>query len=507
MAEQPMLDLQVRSLPCERGDDIIHQQEQSPAYRVLAEEGLIVNTHRLRSIADLDVVEPNASVTENCCWRLAAYIFGLIIGGIIYDILYTQFSVKAGHVRPGYHSNGTFFFYAPGVHRVTSIFITLGEAVPLTKELIEHGNTAIATIPQGYLGLAFDRGQPILLAPGMHQWTSETLKMQANFIDLSTNVISIGPFTLVTVDEGYAAITQDNGKQKILNGGSSNMLTHKNWKFEKFMSLKLHTDDIGPFTATTADNVVLQTMATASWRVVNAELAARMAADTMQEGARRVEDGSGSTPALRSDVLKQCIASLAQAVGAVRYADDVTIAASDKVGAVPASIRSSYNPTKVLLQDEHGISQIFSLQQMSRAVSHANEICHQYGVSVVAINVISAVPADKKVEEALSAGAVASAAAQQAEIAAKGNAKARVITAQAQAEAVRINALANADSDRTVAEGKKDAAKRLEMTTIAVDLMKLEKAAQAVGDKSSFFFGVAPDEMSALLSNPNLTRR
>ena len=27
-------------------------------------------------------------------------------------------------------------------------------------------------VPQGFVGLAFDRGQPILLAPGLHQWNS-----------------------------------------------------------------------------------------------------------------------------------------------------------------------------------------------------------------------------------------------------------------------------------------------------------------------------------------------
>ena len=40
------------------------------------------------------------------------------------------------------------------------------------------------------------------------------------------------------MDEGYAAVTQDNGVQKILPGGHTHMLTHRNWKFEKFMTQK-----------------------------------------------------------------------------------------------------------------------------------------------------------------------------------------------------------------------------------------------------------------------------
>merc|ERR1712060_650988 len=97
----------------------------------------------------------------------------------------------------------------------------------------------------------------------------------------------------------------------------------------------------------------------------------------------------------------------------------------------------------------HGVSQIFSVQQMSTAARHANEICTQYGVSIVSINVISAVPIDKNLEATLSAGAVAAAGAIQAEIAARGNAKARLIDAQSLAAANRINAHAIADAEVT----------------------------------------------------------
>eukprot|EP00971_Amphidinium_carterae_P297163 5903449-Amphidinium_carterae.1 len=43
------------------------------------------------------------------------------------------------------------------------------------------------------------------------------------------------------------------------------LFARRNWKFEKFMSLKIHTEDVGPVQATTADNVVLQTTATVNW--------------------------------------------------------------------------------------------------------------------------------------------------------------------------------------------------------------------------------------------------
>ena len=56
-------------------------------------------------------------------------------------------------------------------------------------------------VPQGQIGLAFDRGQPVLFPPGLHQWDSQTLKFK-KCIDLCQPVIEMGPYTLLTVDEG-----------------------------------------------------------------------------------------------------------------------------------------------------------------------------------------------------------------------------------------------------------------------------------------------------------------
>merc|ERR1740130_1846349 len=136
-----------------------------------------------------------------------------------------------------------------------------------------------------------DRGQPLLLPPGLHQWDSPTIEFE-NLIDLSTSVIRMGPYTLVTVDEGYSAVTQDNGAQKVLEGGRSFMLTHRNWKFEKFMTQKLQTNDVGPITVTTGDNVPFETKATVNWRIENVQLAAKMAANTMAgASAGQVQQG------------------------------------------------------------------------------------------------------------------------------------------------------------------------------------------------------------------------
>jgi len=108
---------------------------------------------------------------------------------------------------------------------------------------ILHGDRTIVVVEQGFIGFALDKGQPVLLPPGLHQWKSATMQFIKCY-DLNNNVIRMGPLTLVTVDEGYAAVTEDNGQQKILEGGDTYLLTHRNWKFQKYITQKIQSNDL-----------------------------------------------------------------------------------------------------------------------------------------------------------------------------------------------------------------------------------------------------------------------
>ena len=76
--------------------------------------------------------------------------------------------------------------------------------------------------------------------------------------------------------------------------------------------------------------------------------------------------------------------------------------------------------------------------QMGSAVKMANAVTHSYGVEIMSINIISALPNDPALTKSLASGAVASAEALQAETAARGKANALKIQAEADAEQQRI---------------------------------------------------------------------
>merc|ERR1719352_557011 len=231
-----------------------------------------------------------------------------------------------------------YVFYGPGIHRVIDPFTRTRKQVSLKDEVIVWGNRTIVTVPQGFIGLCEDRGQPVLLPPGMHQWKSDTLKFRHK-VDLANHVIELGPWTLVTVDEGYAAVSQDNGRQVILEGGRTHMLTHRQWKFEKFISQKIQTNDLERVEATTGDNVVLSTTATVNWVIKDVALAAKMAAETMKHDGGAMK--GGDIEKLRQDVLKQAQASLSCFVGTVRYGSSMDVSAVVNMGDKSATLRAA----------------------------------------------------------------------------------------------------------------------------------------------------------------------
>ncbi|KAH8096460.1 hypothetical protein JL720_3832 [Aureococcus anophagefferens] len=219
--------------------------EDTPAYKALKDANVLETKYRRSSVED-------------------------IFTGT--DVLF----VPAGHVGLLMDGENRYLFAQPGMHNIQSIFIRSVGTKPL-RGLIQHGNRTIVVVEQGYLGYARDNGQPVLLPPGIHVWTSESLD-------------------------------------------------HKNWRFEKFMTLKIQTDELERIEATSADNINMTVTSTVNWRIKEVRVAATMAAETMNSS------GTGTVSAdiskLRRDVLKQAIASLAGFIGSVNYSNSFHVAAA-----------------------------------------------------------------------------------------------------------------------------------------------------------------------------------
>jgi len=534
----------VERVMVDRGEDgnvLVAHAEDTPSYACLNRFNLLTTKYRKVNFDDLFEAgdfKANSTLSANmrkrCCWSIFP------CGFCVYNFFNNEMTVPSGHVVRMVDDRNDYFFVEPGVHNIPGYFNkVIGNPVSVIVGTgIVHGNRTIVTIPQGKLGYASDKGQPVLLPPGLHSWKSETMKF-IQMYSLDDHVITIGPYTIVTVDEGYAAITQDNGSQKILDGGHTHLLTHQKWKFEKFMTLKIQTDDLERIRAASADNIIMSVNSTVVWRIKDVKVAARLASETMSTGGRSL---SADITKLRKDVLKQAIASLASFIGSVNYSDSFHIAAAaqrkmasaETATQVVNTMDVNVSPTWVEPASTSVENPLFDPVGMSEAVVHANAITNAYGVEICSINIISANPEDPTLTSSLSSGAVASASALQEETTARGKAKAMKIEAEAgsitlqiKSEAEAKAALIAADTygkSTTVkaeaegraeilraegtkkaeilrAEGSIKAASLLESSKVAVELERIKQSASALRSSDKFFFGQEPEYMSNIVMN------
>jgi len=480
---------------------IITVIEESAAYEALTQTGKLETKYRINPEQNADVLQLEPSNSSIIPAKLA---------GCCLCCCVKTFVVNDGYVRLGDDGSGGFPMYGKGVHMICSPWLEVGAEYEICDTRITNGPHTICTIQQGHVGVCEDMGEPVLLPPGMHQWDSPTLKFHDE-VDLSSAVVYLGPYTIVTCDEGYAAITTDNGRQVILQGGTTSMLTHRNWKFEKFMSLKFQSNDLKAIEATSADNVNLHVEATVVWHITEPAHAARTAADTM--GGQENQD---TIKMLQNDVLKQARASLAMYIGELRYMDTFHMASSiqdarrnAKHGVAP-TIDNLEDPVDQQPCDGDAppeYSKLYDDARMGGCVQHSNNITSAYGVRIISINIISATPADRSLSEALAKGALALANAEMIETKAHANAKASKILVDQENDNMMSQAQAEADSAIIEAEGKKQAAALMEASPLACELQRLQAMKGVLSDKSAFFFGSDADTQKSVLRNPGLIGR
>lgn len=240
--------------------------------------------------------------------------------------------------------------------------------------------------------------------------------------------------------------------------------------------------------------------ATVIWRIEKVDTAARMSADTIQKDGRDTASDLGDIKKLTGDVLKQSEASLAAFIGAVNYSDTFNVAAA--VQAPEISIpegevvdAAAAEETKEQVQESASAkpvmsSPLFDPMGLKSVVKSANEVTATYGVKIISINVVAAVPADADLMNSLAQGAVAAAEAQKYETVARGRASAAQIEAAGAAEANIISAKGDAAAELLRAEGSRKAADLVSGNELAVKTQLIDKTGAAIqGANATMFFG------------------
>ena len=250
---------------------------------------------------------------------------------------------------------------------------------------------------------------------------------------------------------------------------------------------------------------------TVNWRIVDVEVAATMAAETMASSGR-AGDISADITKLRRDVLKQALASLAAFIGSVNYSESFHMSAAAAgqgrtvAKGVPVDDGAAPGPEKKFVENP-----MYDVEKMGTSVEHANKVTRTYGVEIMSINIISAAPCDAKLTTSLASGAVASAEALQAETAARGKANAVRIAAEAEAartkivaaglgEAEVLKANAHADGIRSVAAALSDKGGHAAMGQHIAE-MYVSQMAQMTASSKLMIVPENPTDVNGLMSS------
>jgi len=517
---------------------------QPNALLALKDAGLLCNEYKVQGYEDLmekaRVVVGTSSLFGSFCCQ--AWTCGGCCGNI-----YQFFEVEEGAIQAVTAGDGSDQWYGRGVHIAWSIGMRPGRMNKVTSsEVIENGTKGVVTIPQGYVGLIRRQGQVLVLGPGLHSWHDADCAWKG-LVDLNSNCIRLGPYTLLIVEEGFAAITQDNGKQDIKLGGTAHMLTHQNHKFQGWLSLKMQTEALGtdpqrPVQITTADNITLIVKAVVTWYVQDPQTAAAINVD--------LQLGNDPLALMRQDVILQVTSSLAALIGRVKFG----ATGSEGLAKAAATGEVDESADKKVSEEAPTRKALWDPTFMTDAVSDANLICEGYGAKVLSITIQTAEPEDRELGRILQQNAISSVSVEETLKEAKANAdalltkvrsevrqtqaqakaakidavskqktltieaegaanrsaaqaEALVIKARADAQAITMRAAAQAEGEKLKALGAKFAGSAIAESKVATALEKLKIAYAPFLDKKSqaYFFGIdGPGEMPEAILGKNM---
>lgn len=438
---------------------------------------------------------------------------GLTVVGAFYAVGKAVL-IKRGNVGLAMN-NGVPELLAPGWHLLLSPFRKFVKQVPISTERVHHGTINIVTVREGFVGLVLDRGTPILLPPGMHQWDSET-KVFVDVFDLSKPVIRLGPYTLLIVHDGTVGVTHDNGRLDIRAAGY-HVLKHERHLFYCELDVTDQFDELNDLDLITRDNVPVNVDCTVHFKLCDPDTAALEA---------------GKMPEVRKLVMREARAAMASSV-LQSTVSDLELLASSSQGAGTgeedllgdASVASGLaaseeTPGKGQVNYDGRDNQFRRGQYLAKAQASMRGI----GVNLIKIAIRKIKILDPQITKKLAQQAsirvtrlekldTAEVESRTVDIDAKARAKAEITHAEAQAQRVRIMAEARLYEAKKIQQ----AAELLDQNRTARVLAELSGMTDVLkhtstntvfiggggGDSAN---GAATDVTSALIGNPNFTQ-
>jgi regulator of protease activity HflC (stomatin/prohibitin superfamily) len=339
----------------------------------------------------------------------------------------------------------------PGWHAVVEPLRKWQGKVSLSDEVIQFATKEIITVKDGFVGLAWDRGEPVLLPPGMHQWDSSTLKFEKTF-DRKNAKLEIGPFTFCTIQKGDVGVSFDRGELSLLPAGY-HVLKHALHKFSHNISVRQQFDALKSSKLLSQDTVELDLDATVSWQVEDAEAAALNARnmDHLRELVHRQ-----ARAALSECVFKMAVSTSSNAPSGLSQSADSVLGSTVVDGGVAAPIEpEELGRTESRTQEAQSVSSLSEATSSEETLRQCNAELMTIGVKINKIAIVKLDITDVEVLRVLAKGATIAVAIREKRKVAEVEAESTVLQARAKAEGRRLEAQAEAYAERQRADAQK----------------------------------------------------
>lgn len=388
--------------------------------------------------------------------------------------------VDAGHIGL-LQMDCDFHFLAPGYHKYATCGTYVHGQANLAQmdKAVVNGPTGFVTISEGRIGVLQVMGDFKLLAPGTYQWFSVSVTFLAS-VDIRGERAALGPYTLVTVPEGFVAVTFNNGELIVLGNGPSRsesrtyFLDDPKWVLESMLSVQNQCDRLEDNDLLSKDNVELLMVAMSQWKIVDPVLAVTECGSTM-------------------DKIRLKANSLVRAAIA-RIVAGTNIGTGGVVGGMsqPLVMAKEVNPnTKEAANGEE--ADLAHMMKSGQAQQHMAELT--MNMSTMGIHVIGVFVPEKRmknddIRSEVAKQAVIGIKAEAERSAADAAAYATITAAKAQAQAILELAKAHTEAGRMLGNPN-DTAARLALT---------EKTAEALKDAKVTIFSGSPGNMPFMLN-------
>jgi regulator of protease activity HflC (stomatin/prohibitin superfamily) len=382
----------------------------------------------------------------------------------------------------------------PGTHVVNDPLFQFDGFIDQLTPVLQHGSLHRIIVAEGTRALAWIGDDPKMFTAGIYYFHSPLFNYVGS-AKINTRNVRLGPFHIVTVDDGRVGIAYDNGVLNILPPGEHWLNAKNNQTFRAFLPTTEQVRQLRTLEVLTNDGLVVQVIGSITFHIADPHKA------VLNIGADKKKKDDNITGAIFETIMHRSNDTLASILTGTSVLTSAGMGFADSTLHVSHRDVPKYDGGRSIQPDElkheakHESPDDIEINAQIRH-RFKEKLTHtlndQWGVELSDMNVIDIKVMDTAVRCALAEGVRSNIVAVTDRKTAESKAETARILAQGRRDAAKIKTDAKTYAVAQVAEAQLNAGKMLEQVQVAVDIRMAETAANALAESRGSLI-MAPD--------------